>query len=208
VVLELCRRILADETAAAAAAEAAVSAAGARANRLELLAAVVAQCRARSGGDVQPAWGGHVQPASPPAPAAPEAEPTTLADAVAAELAAATRALRAGDRELLALRELAGLSHGEIARLTGAGEAAVAQRLARARLALRAALHGGAIQPGGCEAHDRALGVLARRQDGEAVAGEDEDWILAHMGRCPSCEHTHAAMLEASVCYRAWRPGR
>jgi hypothetical protein len=46
---------------------------------------------------------------------------------------------------------------------------------------------------------------MTRRQDREAVSLEDEDWLLEHLGSCESCPRLHAAMLEASVCYRAWR---
>jgi hypothetical protein len=47
--------------------------------------------------------------------------------------------------------------------------------------------------------------MIVRRQDGEAIASEDEDWVLEHLGSCEPCSRVHASMLEASVCYRAWR---
>jgi hypothetical protein len=55
-----------------------------------------------------------------------------------------------------------------------------------------------------CEERDRALRLLAARQDSEPMSGEDDEWLLAHLAACPSCETAHAAMLEAAVCYRAW----
>jgi hypothetical protein len=97
----------------------------------------------------------------------------------------------------------------------GVEPAAVAPLLARARLRLRVALRGSG--PGGpgadliqppCESRDRALRALARRQDGQPMSLEDEDWLLDHIATCPSCERDHAAMLESSACYRGWRDPR
>ena len=51
---------------------------------------------------------------------------------------------------------------------------------------------------------DRTLRLLASRQDSEPVSEADHEWLLAHLAGCPSCDMAHAAMLEASVCYRAW----
>jgi hypothetical protein len=134
------------------------------------------------------------------------AEPAGLSEAVARELAAATGRLPTAQRELLALRELLGLSHDEIAGVAGVDADAVPVRLARARLDLRAELRGaGAPQPP-CDERERALRTIARRQDSEPVPAADDDWLIDHLGHCRGCRQAHAAMLEASACYRAWRP--
>ncbi len=76
--------------------------------------------------------------------------------------------------------------------------------LAEARLDLRTQLRGaGAPQPD-CDERERALRTIARRQDGEEVAAADDDWLIEHLGHCRGCRQAHAAMLEASACYRAW----
>jgi RNA polymerase sigma factor (sigma-70 family) len=130
---------------------------------------------------------------------------TRLAAAVARELAESTARLPDRQREALVLRELLRLSYEQIAQVLGIDEAAVAPLLARARMRLRAERRGGGIEQGvRCEDRERALRILASRQDSEPVSAEDDEWVLAHMAGCPSCETAHAAMLEASVCYRAW----
>jgi hypothetical protein len=132
------------------------------------------------------------------------ADPAGLSEAVARELAAATARLPMAQRELLALRELLGLSYDEIVGVAGAETDAVPVLLARARLDLRAELRGaGATQPP-CDERERALRTIARRQDGEEVPAADEDWLIDHLGHCRGCRQAHAAMLEASACYRAW----
>jgi hypothetical protein len=87
----------------------------------------------------------------------------------------------------------------------GIDSAAVPALLARARLALRTELRGGPASPGEeCPDRERALRALARRQDGEQAEAAEADWIRDHLACCRACERAHAAMLEASVCYRAW----
>lgn len=136
------------------------------------------------------------------------AESPSLREAVAGELAAATARLSGSEQAALAQRERRRLSHGEIAReleLDDAAEAALL--LAGARLRLRAELRGVPPEsPGDCPARDRSLILLARRQDGEELESEEDDWVREHMAACEPCERAHAAMLEASVCYRAWQP--
>jgi hypothetical protein len=38
----------------------------------------------------------------------------------------------------------------------------------------------------------------------QLLAAQDDAWLLEHLAVCVGCEMAHAAMLEASVCYRAW----
>jgi hypothetical protein len=129
-----------------------------------------------------------------------------LAEAVDAEMAAATAGLPERHREALALRESLRLSHDQLAKVMGIDPAAVAPLLARARLALREQRRGVPSGSGTCGDRDRALRSLARRQDSEPLTGDDDEWLLAHLGTCEECNRAHAAMIEASACYRAWSP--
>jgi hypothetical protein len=133
-------------------------------------------------------------------------ESGTLADSVAREVADATAQLAPDQQEALALRDLVGLSHEQIALVLQISPYAAGMLVARARLALRARRRGVDEEPDDtCTDRERALTLMVRRQDRESIATEDEDWLLAHLGSCESCLRVHAAMLEASVCYRAWR---
>jgi transcriptional regulator with XRE-family HTH domain len=154
------------------------------------------------------------EPAPEPSPTAPAAtdpaagdrptDPARLADAVAGELAAASDRLPIAEREVLALRELLGLSYDELADAAGVERDAVAPLLARARLHLREALRGAAHPEPACDERERALRTIALRQDAEEVPAADENWLIDHLGHCRGCRQAHAAMLEASACYRAW----
>jgi hypothetical protein len=35
------------------------------------------------------------------------------------------------------------------------------------------------------------------------LSADDDEWLFAHLGKCAACDQAHAAMIEASVCYRA-----
>jgi predicted DNA-binding protein (UPF0251 family) len=133
------------------------------------------------------------------------AEPHGLAQAVAVELAVANAKLPQRQREALALRELLGLPHDQIARVIGIDAHAVAPLLARARVRLRTQLRGGLEANLGCAERERSMQALARRQDSEPIREDDRAWLMDHLRACPACTQAHAAMLEASVCYRAWR---
>jgi hypothetical protein len=184
-VHEFCRRVLGSGAAADAAASAVL--ARRHASRIELYAVAAQSCRAHAGEET--------------APSVPDG--ATLSDAVAAEVGRATLALPERQREVLALRESARLSHDQIASVLGLDNAAVAPLLARARLALREQRRGLAASPVVCAERDRALRALARRQDSEALTGDDDAWLHRHLAECVECDQAHAAMLEASVCYRA-----
>lgn len=191
-----CTRVLGEGPAAGIAASAA-RAAGAG-DRVALLRAAVAAC-----------------PEAPLEPEHPRGTPagapgTDLVAAVAGELAAATARLPLRQRQALALRELLGLGHADIAAVLGIAAADVGPVLAHARLGLRAKLRGdsagGGPGAGGCIETERALRTIAARQDSEPVAAADDEWLIEHLGHCRECAAAHAAMLEASACYRAWRP--
>ncbi len=192
-VREFCRRVLGPGAVADAVAG---RAGGSSADRIGQLAEAVRLCRNAPDGFV-------VRAATDPEESG---EPPRLLDAVAAEMAAATAHLPESRRELLALRELLGLSHTEIAQVLALSPDTVAPMLADARLRLRVIRRGsaGPDAAAGCTERERALAELARRQDHEPLSDEDHDWLFAHLAGCAACETAHAAMLEASACYRAW----
>ncbi len=194
-----CSRVLGSGSSAAEAAAVARQQAGADADRVDLLAAAVQACRERPVGENGTGAPGGVQTAW---------REEGLAGAVAAELQDASAQLPERQREALVLRELMRLSHEQIARALVFEPAAVAPLLARARLGLRANLRGSGPGPAAdCEERDRALRCLTNRQDSEPLSAGDDDWLIAHLGSCQECSKAHAAMLEASVCYRvATRP--
>jgi len=196
-VHEFCRRMLGGAALADEAAAQARAANGS--DRIALLTAAAAACRERA----------EQRDGIPPADDDQlEAPAPGLSASVARELSLATARLPERQREALALRELLRLSYEQISRVLGIEPAAVAPLLARARLRLRAERRGaGAEQDTGCLERDRALRVLACRQDSEPLSAEDHSWLLAHLAVCRACETAHAAMLEASVCYRAWPHG-
>jgi hypothetical protein len=189
---EFCVRMLGDGEAAQRAAERAHQV-GSRDRVAALTGAVEACRRADTGGQ-------------PDTPADPDTDPDLeLADAVAGELAAATARLPQRQREALALRERFRLSHEEVAAAVGIEPTAVTALLARARLRLRSELRGAPPPAVECAERDRALRTIALRQDSEEVPQADDDWLFDHLGHCAGCAQAHAAMLEASACYRAWR---
>jgi Sigma-70, region 4 len=190
---EFCARVLGEGHAAERAVQRARRPGD---DRTQALTRAVLACREATGGN-----GGDLQ--------TEDAEPSAdsaggLVAAVASELARASARLNPDQREILALRQL-GCSHSELANVVGIETSAVAPLLARARLRLRAEIRGGQNGPTDCPERDRALRTIALRQDGEEVPEADEDWLLDHLGHCAGCAQVHAAMLEASACYRAWR---
>ena len=184
-----CARVLGEGPAALDVAIAARRAGG---DRIDGLAMAARLCRDRPDG---------------PLAGAPPELGGSLADNVSAEMAQANACLPERQREALALRELLGVSYADIAIVMAIEPASVAALLARARLRLRAARRGSeVVATDACPDAERALRVLARRHDSEALPAEDEDWLLAHLAECRTCEMAHGAMLEASSCYRAWPP--
>jgi hypothetical protein len=198
---EFCARVLGDRPAAEHAAQRARREGD---DRLKGLARAVVACREADGDAddrTRQAPDGGVEARREPD--APDAD-ADLATAVARELALASGRLPLGQREALALDRI-GCSHGELATVVGIEPAGVAPLLARARLRLRYEIRGGQAGSIACPERDRALRTIALRQDGEPVPEADDDWLLEHLGHCEGCAQVHAAMLEASVCYRAWR---
>jgi RNA polymerase sigma-70 factor (ECF subfamily) len=111
-------------------------------------------------------------------------------------------------REVLALRELEELSYDEIAEIMGMSRSAVAQLVSRARIKLRDELRGSdlasvAASSPGCE---RALPLIAARQDGQLDDAAERAWLAAHLGACDGCRVAQEASQEAGISYRAWLP--
>jgi RNA polymerase sigma factor (sigma-70 family) len=135
-------------------------------------------------------------------------ERRALLEATREQVKAANAALPERQREVLALRELEGLSYEEIGELMGMSRNAVAQLISRARIKLGDLLRGGALESvsAGSPECERALPLLAALQDTQ----EDEEgplaWAQAHLESCERCRVSRAAMEEAGVSYRALGP--
>jgi RNA polymerase sigma-70 factor (ECF subfamily) len=111
-------------------------------------------------------------------------------------------------REVLALRELEEMSYDQIASVMDMKPNAVAQLISRARIRLRAELTAGAgraVAPAGPDC-ERALPLIAIRQDGQEGDPADQIWLDTHIAGCASCQVTSEEMAEAGVSYRAWAP--
>jgi RNA polymerase sigma factor (sigma-70 family) len=116
--------------------------------------------------------------------------------------------LPARQREVLALRELEGLSYEEIGEVMEIKPNAVAQLIARARIGLGELVRGDALESvaGATPDCDRALPLLARGQDSQTLSGEDGNWLLGHLRDCATCRVRESTMQEAGVSYRALAP--
>jgi hypothetical protein len=191
-----CVRMLGNGPAARSAEEAAAARAGGE-DRLGALRVAVSECRQVEDAEPRSADGAAE-------PGAAHAAGPDLAAAVAGELASATARLSTPERAGLALRDLLGLSYGEIAGVTEAEPGSIGPLLAGARVRLREEIRGSSTPTPECAERDRALRTLAARQDDEAVPAADEEWLIEHLGHCRGCAQVHAAMLEATACYRAW----
>lgn len=111
-------------------------------------------------------------------------------------------------REALALRELEQLSYEEIAPILETNTDSVAKLISRARINLSDDLHGTmlaavAAPSAACE---RALPLIAAREDGQLEGGSDEVWLDAHLAGCERCGLAVEAMRKAGASYRAWAP--
>jgi RNA polymerase sigma-70 factor (ECF subfamily) len=111
-------------------------------------------------------------------------------------------------REVLALRELEELSYDEIAEIMEMNRNGVAQLISRARIKLRDELRGSALASIAASSADceRALPLVAMRQDGQLRDAADRDWLAAHLVGCDTCKVGVDAMEEAGLSYRAWLP--
>ncbi len=133
-------------------------------------------------------------------------ERSVLASSQEGAVQAANARLPERQREVLALRELDGLTYDEIAGVMDMKQNAVSQLISRARISLRKEMRAGAAASVAMVSDDceRAHGELACRQDGES--GLDEAWLNTHLSTCSSCQVASEEMAEAGVSYRAWAP--
>ena len=111
-------------------------------------------------------------------------------------------------REVLALRELEELSYDDIAELLDMNRNSVAQLISRARINLRdemrrSALASVAAASPECE---RALPLIALRQDRQLADADDRAWLAEHLAGCETCRVAAEAIQEAGISYRAWLP--
>jgi len=118
------------------------------------------------------------------------------------EVTEASMHLPERQREALELRELRGLSYEEIAASMGTSREVVAQLIAHARINLYDELHGtvlASVAPPECE---RALPLIAAREDGELdAASVDATWLDSHLDECERCGRGVEEMREARATY-------
>jgi RNA polymerase sigma factor (sigma-70 family) len=124
------------------------------------------------------------------------------------QIRAANEGLPPRQREVLALRELEELSYDDVAEIMGMNRNSVAQLISRARINLRdnlrqTALGSVAAASPLCE---RALPLLALRQDDALEDDETSGWLAEHLTGCGTCRVRVEAMEEAGVAYRLWLP--
>jgi len=143
-------------------------------------------------------------------PGDPEDDPSRrqFLRAQRSEIREANSRLPERQREALALRELEGLSYDEIAEIMGMNRNSVAQLISRARLNLRAELRGTALESVATSSADceRAMPLIACRDDGQLEDGAEASWLGAHLAACGACQVRVEAMHEAGASYRAWAP--
>jgi RNA polymerase sigma-70 factor (ECF subfamily) len=140
-------------------------------------------------------------------PGDPDDDPErhVLLEARQEEIREANATLPERQREVLALREVEGLSYDEIAEIMDMNRNSVAQLISRARINLRDALRGTALGSIATSSEDcrRALAMLAATQDGEDAG---DPLLDEHVSDCETCRLSREAMEEAGVSYRAWVP--
>ena len=199
-VLELCRRVLGQASSAQQAA--AQAHAEGRRGRVTKLAAAIKACRAlaEDASDEQPSE------------LPPEDQPSTQLGRRSRRLSPASSRAPARDFPSASARCSPCVSCCASHTKRSRGRWRSSRRRSRccsprARLRLQVERRGTSADLGaGCAEGERALRLLACRQDSEPVSAADQEWLLQHMAQCEACERAHAAMLEASVCYRAWLP--
>jgi DNA-directed RNA polymerase specialized sigma24 family protein len=111
-------------------------------------------------------------------------------------------------REVLALRALAGLSYDEMAAVMDLNRAGVAQLIARARLALAEELRGTPVIERSTARPEcaRAMPMMASLIDGQLQEPAERAWLDRHLDGCERCVQTRQALNEADLSYRAWLP--
>ena len=124
------------------------------------------------------------------------------------EIRSAHSRLPERQREVLVLREVEEMSYDEIADVMEMNRNSVAQLISRARINLRGELRGEAlasiaVTSPECE---KALPLIAMRDDNQLDDPLDAAWLEQHLGTCDTCRASVEAMHEAGVSYRALAP--
>jgi len=131
-----------------------------------------------------------------------------LREAHQAQIREANDRLPPRQREVLALRELEELSYDDVADIMGMNRNSVAQLISRARINLRDGLRQTALGSVSAASPlcERALPLLAMRQDDVLDDDETGGWLAEHLAGCGTCRVRVEAMEEAGVAYRLWLP--
>ncbi|MDX6661244.1 MAG: hypothetical protein QOJ55_2066, partial [Solirubrobacteraceae bacterium] len=135
-------------------------------------------------------------------------ERTAMLTSLQADVREANGRLPERQREVLALRELEELSYDEIAEIMDMTRNAVAQLISRARIKLRDELRGTALASIAVSSPDceRAVALIAMRQDRQLDDAGDRAWLAEHLAGCDTCRVAQEAIQEAGISYRAWLP--
>lgn len=135
-------------------------------------------------------------------------ERAAMLSSLQADVREANARLPERQREVLALRELEHLSYDDIAEIMESNRNAVAQLISRARIKLRDELRGTALAsiPVSSPDCERALALIAMRQDRQLDDAGDRAWLAEHLAGCDTCPMAQEAIQEAGISYRAWLP--
>jgi RNA polymerase sigma-70 factor (ECF subfamily) len=157
--------------------------------------------RGASGGG----FGGDLRPDGDPEE---DPERSALVEGQQEQVRAAHARLPDRQREVLVLRELEDLSYDEIAEIMDMNRNSVAQLISRARINLRDELRGEALASIAIASPDceRALPLIAMREDGQLGDPIDAAWLEQHLAGCERCRAAIEAMHEAGMSYRAMVP--
>lgn len=135
-------------------------------------------------------------------------EQTTLSHEIEQRVTLAIDALDAGQREVLVLRDVEGLTAPEVAEVLGIRVDAVKSRLHRARVAVRArlapALSAPVTAPGaGCP---DVLALYSRHLEGDIAAAVCQE-MEAHLAQCTSCLAACDSLRRSVALCQAAPPG-
>jgi len=111
-------------------------------------------------------------------------------------------------REVLALRDVAGRSYGQIGQIMGVSENAAAQLIWRARGKLKVALGAGAVASVVASSEDceHAQLLISALHDDEPITDAEREWLDEHLDECGSCKAARGMLFEVATSYRAWAP--
>jgi RNA polymerase sigma-70 factor (ECF subfamily) len=175
---------------------------------LGLLAAAHAACTSHAESESPEAKGEPDATAGDPAERYVDPERAEQLASLQDDVRRANQQLSEPHREVLALRDLQGLTYERIAAVTGTDRESVIGSLARARVSLRDALRDSSLAKDAAKAREckRALVLLTMRVDGQLEDRGEREWLDDHLGSCETCRASLDAMQEARIAYRAWIP--